>query len=165
MELLTPKTGSESESESESGLGSETLQTMLNRSTQNRDGQRDRDRQRDRMGSAGRCAPWDRFQRVFLNSRWSGCYLASNPVHQRVVLEQPIHSQDHITRRIKVGDDEHNIGQVHGGEPNGEPDHFGDPDGGGPVYENDFSGGHQSFQKMEAGSKLGIDEAEFSAGV
>src|ERR1700726_1653516 len=109
--------------------------------------------------------PRDRFQRVFLDSRWSGCYLASNPVNQWVVLEQPIHSQDHITRRIKIGDNKHNIGQVHGGEPNGEPDRFGDPDGGGPVYENDFSGGHRSFRKTESRSKLGIDKTKFSAGV
>ena len=102
------------------------------------------------MKGAGCCAPWDRFQKVFLNSRWSGCYLASNPVNQQVVLEQPIHSQDHITRGIKIGDNKHNIGQVHGREPNGEPDCFGDPDGGSPVYENDFSGGHRSFWKMEA---------------
>src|ERR1700731_1762606 len=132
---------------------------------QSRDGRRDRDGLRDRMGGAGRCAPWDRFQRVFLNSRWSGCYLASNPVNQWVVLEQPIHSQDHITRRIKIGDDKHNIGWVHGREPNGEPDRFGDPDGGGPVYENDFLGGHRSFRKMEARSKLGINKTKFSAGV
>ena len=117
------------------------------------------------MGSAGRCTPRDRFQRVFLDSRWSGCYLASNPVNQRVVLEQPIHSQDHITRGVKIGDNKQDIGWVHGREPNGELDHFGDPDGGSPVYENDFSGGHWSFWKMEAGGKLGIDEAEFSAGV
>src|ERR1700731_859705 len=131
----------------------------------NGDSQRDRDRQRDRMGGTGCCAPWDRFQKIFLDSRWSGCYLASNPVNQWVVLEQPIHSQDHITRRIKIGDNKHNIGWFHGGELNGEPDRFGDPDGGGPVYENDFSGGHRSFQKTEVGSKLGIDKAEFSAGV
>ena len=94
-----------------------------------------------------------------------GVTLASNPVNQRVVFEQPIHSQDHITRRIKIGDNKHNIGRLHGGEPNGEPGHFGDPDRGGPVYENDFSGGHRSFRKTEAGGKFGIDEAEFSAGV
>ena len=117
------------------------------------------------MGGTGRCTPWDRFQRVFLNSRWSGCYLASNPVNQRVVLEQPIHSQDHITRRIKIGDNKHNIGQVHVGELNGEPDCFGDPDGGSPIYENDFLGGHWSFQETESRDKLGINEAEFSAGV
>src|ERR1700719_929655 len=33
------------------------------------------------------------------------------------------------------------------------------------IYENDFSGGHRSFQKMEVQSKLGIDEAKFSARV
>ena len=117
------------------------------------------------MKGAGCCAPQDRFQRVFLDSRWSGCYLASNPVNQQVVLEQPIHSQDHITRGIKISDNKHNIGQVHDREPNGEPDHFGDPDRGSPIYENDFSGGHQSFPKMEMRSKLGINEAKFSTGV
>ena len=137
----------------------------LNWSARSGDDRRDRDGQRDRMGGAGHCAPWDRFQRVFLNSRWSGCYLASNPVNQQVVLEQPIHSQDHITRRIKIGDNKHNIGRVHGGEPNGEPDRFGDPDRGSPIDKNDFSGGHQSFWKMDLKSKLGINEAKFSAGV
>src|ERR1700731_2415526 len=111
------------------------------------------------------CTPQDRFQRIFLNSRWSGGYLASNPVNQWVVLEQPIHSQDHITRGIKIGDNIQDISRVHGGEPNGEPDHFGDPDRGGPVYENDFSGGHRSFRKTEARSKLGINKTKFSAGV
>src|SRR3984885_6732157 len=124
-----PKMELESELESESGLGLESLQMTFELEHVER---RDRDGQRDRMKGAGRCAPQDKFQRVFLNSRWSGCYLASNPVNQQVVLEQPIYSQDHITRRIKVGDDEHNIGQVHGGELNGEPDCFGDPDGGSP---------------------------------
>ena len=117
------------------------------------------------MKGAGRCAPRDRIQRIFLDSGWSGCYLASSPVNQQVVLEQPIHSQDHITRGIKIGDNKQDIGRVHGGELNGEPDCFGDPDGGGPVDKNDLSGGHQSFQKMEVGSKLGINEAKFSAGV
>src|ERR1700730_19017100 len=117
------------------------------------------------MKGTGHCTPQDRFQRVFLDSRWSGCYLASNPVNQWVVLEQPIHSQDHITRGIKISDNKQDIGQVHGGEPNGELDHFSDPDGVGPIYKNDLSGGHQSFQKTETRSKLGINEAKFSAGV
>src|SRR3984893_17348221 len=122
----------------------------------NGDGWRDRDRQRDRMGGAGCCAPRDRFQRVFLDSRWSGCYLASNPVNQWVVLEQPIHSQDHITRGIKISDNKQDIGWVHGREPNGEPDCFGDTDEGGPIDKNNLLGGHRSFWKTETRSKLGI---------
>ena len=117
------------------------------------------------MKGTGRCTPWDRFQRVFLDSRWSGCYLASNPVNQWVVLEQPIHSQDHITRGIKIGDNKHDIGRVHGGDPNGELDHFSDPDRGGPVDKNNLSGGHRSFWKTETRSKLGINEAKFSTRV
>src|ERR1700730_7307207 len=156
---------SESESESESGLGSESLQTTFEPEHAER---RWSERQRWTEGQNGRCWPLrppEQISEGFPYSRWSGCYLASNPVNQRVVLEQPIHSQDHITRRIKIGDNKHNIGRVHGGEPNGEPDCFGDPDRGGPIYENDFLGGHRSFRKMEVGSKLGIDEAEFSARV
>src|SRR6202030_3932151 len=126
-------------------------------STWSRDRWRDRDRQRDRMKGTGHCTLWDRSQRVFLNSRWSGCYLASNPVNQWVVLEQPIHSQDHIARGIKIGDNKQDVGRVHGGEPNREPDCFSDTDGGGPIYKNNLSGGDQSFWKMETGSKLGIN--------
>src|ERR1700731_1204872 len=132
---------------------------------QNRDRWGDRDRQRDRMKGTGRCALRDRFQRVFLDSRWSGCYLASNPVNQQVVLEQPIHSQDHITRGVKISDNKQDVSWVHGREPNGEPDCFSDPDRGGLVDKNDLSGGHWSFQKMEMRSKLGINEAKFSTGV
>ena len=117
------------------------------------------------MKGTGRCALRDRFQRVFLDSRWSGCYLASNPVNQWVVLEQPIHSQDHITRGVKISNDKQYVSWVHGREPNGEPDHFSDPDGGGPIYKNNLSGGYQSFQEMESRDKFGINEAEFSARV
>src|ERR1700731_1983363 len=91
------------------------------------DGWKDRDRQRDRMKGTGCCTLQDRFQRIFFDSRWSGCYLASNPVNQWVVLEQPIHSQDHIIRGIKIGDNKQDVSRVHGREPNGEPDHFSDP--------------------------------------
>src|ERR1700726_5278469 len=88
------------------------------------------------MKRAGQCTLQNRFQSFLLVCRWSGCYLASNPVNQQVVLEQPIHSQDHITRGIKIGNNKQDVGQTHGGEPNGELDCFSDPDRGSPIYSD-----------------------------
>ena len=116
------------------------------------------------MESAGQCTLQNRFQSFFLIRRWSGCYLASSPVNQWVVLEQPIHSQDYITRGIKVGNNKQDVSWTHGRELNGESDHFSDPDGGGPIYKNDLPGGHWSFLETESGDKFGVNETEFSAG-
>ena len=132
------------ELEMESGLNSDSLQ-MWNQSLWSRFVQR------DRGPSAGWCTLQSQVQsqNLFIGG-WLGCYMASSPVNP----------QDHITRGVKVSDNKQNVSQIHGGEPNGEPDCFGNPYRGHPINEKDLTGCDWSFQKMEARNEFGIYETE-----